>query len=112
MENEKAAIALKYKWRKTWPEHPNDFVGFDPDSLDRNGVPETIGRFYLSHMPDGLAWRWFSQWRPLDHSGALSSGVAATEREAAKAIENAYDRMKADLRGTRPGTRLTFWCAD
>lgn len=87
-------VQLKYKWRKTWAEHPNDYVGFDPDSLDRNGAPETIGRFYLSHMPEGLGWRWFFQWRAGEYQDALPSGIASTEREAAHAIEAAYERLK------------------
>lgn len=94
MDREKAAIALKYKWRKTWADQPNDYVGFDPNSLDRTGKPETIGRFYLSHMPNGLAWRWFFHWRAGEYQGALPSGIALTERQAAMPIEAAYDGLK------------------
>ncbi|MBB4063703.1 hypothetical protein [Gellertiella hungarica] len=93
MENGKAAIELKYKWRKTWPEHPDDYVGYDPNCIGADGKPEVIGRFYISHLPEGMGWRWFSQWRPLEFKSGMPSGVERTEREAAKAVEEAYEYL-------------------
>lgn len=81
---------LKYHWRQTWVDKPDDYVGEDPGNLDQVGNPSTIGRFYLTHIPGGTAWRWFVQWVPPGGGVDLPSGVAQSEREAAKAIEVAY----------------------
>lgn len=88
-------IQLKYRWRKTWADKPDDFVGKDPDNVDQFGSPSTIGRFYLAHIPGGMAWRWFVQWHPPGAGVVLPSGVAQSEREAAKAIEDNYDWLKS-----------------
>lgn len=88
-------IELKYKWRRTWADRENDFLGEDPDNLDQFGNPSTIGRFYLTHIPGGVAWRWFVQWVPPGGGVELPSGVAQSEREAAKAIEDSYDWLKS-----------------
>jgi hypothetical protein len=70
-------IMLKYKWRKTWPDRENDFVCVD------DGV--TVGRIYIHHMG---AWVWFMN----ADEFVCSNGSADTPREAARCLEDAYDR--------------------
>ncbi len=87
-------IVLKYKWRKTWPDRENDFVGRDPDTPDHLGAPSTIGRFYLTRTPDGERWVWYMQWGGNDRERVNTSGLSLTAREAAKEIENNFDKLK------------------
>lgn len=62
--------------------------------LAHAGNPVVIGRFYLAHVPGGMAWRWFMQWMPERGGVLLPSGVADSEREAASKIEAAYDALR------------------
>lgn len=93
-------ITLKYRWRQTWPDKPDDYSGRDPGTLDHAGNPVVIGRFYLAHVPGGMAWRWFMQWMPERGGVLLPSGIAESEREAARAIEDAYDAVKPSAGNT------------
>ena len=90
-----AEITLKYKWRKSWDDKENDFVGFDPDHLDQFGKPVCIGRFYLGHVAGGKDWQWFGQWRPDWVNAAMPTGRAESARHAAQSIERAYDHLRA-----------------
>lgn len=82
---ERPEITLKYRWRHTWPDRENDFVGYDGEAL--------IGRFYIFQMPGNeTAWRWFLQ---AEIARGGQTGHADTARAAAKALEDAYDAAKA-----------------
>lgn len=85
----------RYKWRKTWPDRENDFVGYDPATPDHVGEPATIGRFHLQWIPGGEKWLWSMQWGSNGRELITTNGIADTPREAAKAIEESYDRLKA-----------------
>lgn len=102
-------ITLKYRWRQTWADKPDDYVGKDPGNLDQFGNPSTIGRFYLAQIPGGMAWRWFTQWAPPGAGAHLPSGVSQSEREAAKAIEDAYDQIR-DIAATKPKNKNRSPC--
>lgn len=88
-------IRLKYRWRKTWDDVPDDYVGIDPSRTDRFGKLLRFGRFRLGHIPSGTGWLWYLQWSPDDYEGVLQSGVASTAREAAKSIEDAYESLNS-----------------
>lgn len=93
-------IKLKYRWRQTWPDRDNDFVGTDPDRLDQFGNPVTIGRFYLGYVGTVEMWRWFVQYQPGPVGIVLPSGHCDSPREAAKQIEEAYDALIASAGST------------
>lgn len=79
----------RYRWRRTWPDRPNDFIGFDGD--------RTIGRICLDErLPGGAKWRWFYQaWgEGIDPRYNGSVGEASSARLAAKEIEDRYDRAR------------------
>ncbi len=86
-------VQLKYMWRKTWEDVPDDFEGIDPSREDFFGKPLKFGRIFLGHVPEGTGWLWCLQWSPHGYGDILPSGVAATAREAAKAMEDAYDEI-------------------
>ena len=88
-------IVLKYKWRKTWPDRENDFVGIDPSTLDQLGNHTKIGRFYLQWVPGGERWLWSMYWGSRGRELIKTEGISETPREAAREIEMAYDKLKA-----------------
>ncbi|MBX3580856.1 MAG: hypothetical protein KF810_03030 [Rhizobiaceae bacterium] len=82
-------IELRLKWRRTWPDRENDFVGVDPIS------GKTIGRFHVSSAGnDAGKWIWLYQasFPGLPWAEIHRSGFEATPREAAKAIEDTWFR--------------------
>lgn len=79
-------IQLKYRWRQTWPEREDDFVGYDGDV--------SIGRFYKYMAPGGYTWRWFFD-AVLQGTGVARGGMCDTAREAAHEIERWYDAVIA-----------------
>lgn len=83
-------IKLKYRWRKTWPDSENDFLGKDGD--------ETIGRFYLHRAAEGLRWYWHMQWDANGRERVQLSGLCEKPREAAQKIEQNYDRLRELLK--------------
>lgn len=79
----------KYRWRLTWPDKPDDFVGHEGG--------RSFGRFY--RKIGGLAdedWWWTMNCADLDpRFGSGTSGLAATAREASRMVEEVYDAAKA-----------------
>ncbi|OJU12276.1 MAG: hypothetical protein BGN85_09485 [Alphaproteobacteria bacterium 64-11] len=79
----------RYRWRHTWPDKGDDFMGFDGD--------RKIGRIYrAAWSPDGGAWCWYWQadGPDIDRRYSGSAGTVKTARLAAKVIEDLYDRAK------------------
>lgn len=79
-------IKLKYRWRKTWPDHENDFVGYDGANK--------LGRFYELRTPEGMKWVWYYQYDHGDRDNPAPTGISDTPREAAREIEVTYDRLR------------------
>ena len=84
-------IKLEYRWRKTWPEVEDDFVGRDGE--------ETIGRFYKHRAAEGMRWYWHMQWGGDRRDRVQLSGLCREPREAAREIERNYDLLKKIISG-------------
>jgi hypothetical protein len=72
----------RYLWRKTWPDHENDFVGYDGANK--------LGRFYELRTPEGMKWVWYFQFDHGTRGNPAPTGISDTPREAAKELERAY----------------------
>ena len=81
-------MKLRYKWRKTWPDSENDFVGFDGDCK--------IGRFHVTNSSGEEKWVWFLQAEEpdVDRGAVTLNGVADSAREAARQLEESYIKAK------------------
>lgn len=80
-------IELRLKWRKTWPDREQDFVGLDELSGTK------VGRIYVSVAGDTTgSWLWHYQASlpGLPWSSLNRGGVEETARRAAKAIEDVW----------------------
>lgn len=90
MIDEPEKIELKLRWKKTWPDRENDFVGHAPN------FEASVGRIQLAeHGPQQNSWSW-SLTAAGEHVrregiGALT-GVEPSPREAARAVETAWFR--------------------
>ncbi len=86
--------SLRYRWRRTWEDQPRDFVCETDDG-------ELIGRIYFNvgttTQPEH--WQWFLNG---EYEGRqLNSGGRAPGRmEAARAVEDEYERVIARLDAT------------
>lgn len=85
---------IKYRWRKTWSDQENDFVGHDPSNPNHIGDPSMIGRFYKLRTPDGERWAWYMQWGGNYRERVNTAGLSDTPREAAHEIERNFDKLK------------------
>lgn len=88
MSEEPEKIELKLKWKKTWPDRENDFVGHTPN------FDHPVGRIQLiEHGPQQNSWSWSltapGEYVRREGIGALT-GVEPSPREAAKAVETAW----------------------
>lgn len=82
---------LRYRWRRTWEDHPRDFVCETDDG-------ELIGRIYFNvgSTSQPPHWQWFLNG---EYKGfQLNSGGRVPARmDAARAIEDEYERVTARL---------------
>lgn len=86
----------KYQWRRTWGKEPGlngepheDYIGHDGD--------QNIGRIYLDHQTlKAGTWRWAGGMPKGCRSMVLpNSGWLPTSAEAAKMVEDYWDKMLA-----------------
>lgn len=78
---------LKLKWRRTWPDNPDDYVGVDPKhgNIGRIYRYTTGGRDYI-----GWFWTMYASGAGISRP-AVCSGYAGTPREAASKVEGAWE---------------------
>lgn len=94
---------LKLKWRKTWPDRPDDYVGF----AEGDGHP--IGRIIKGaggNWANRNRWSWYYQaFMPgLSGNKLPSGGIEDTARSAALEIEKVWSAAIAsrqDLIGSQ-----------
>jgi hypothetical protein len=87
----------KYRWRRTWPDETDidgkpfeDYCAFDDDL--------NAGRIRLDRESLKKAqWHWSGSYPPRFRGKPIvpNAGYAPTAAEAAKAVEEYWDRMKA-----------------
>ena len=72
------------KWRRTWPDKPDDFSCDAPDHL-------CVGRVYLKIEGDNVLWRWFF------HAGVADKAAAdtGTTKEQSLAEREIAQRWRA-----------------
>jgi hypothetical protein len=91
----RAGADLRFRWRLTWSERDDDFCASDPEINvgSRERPSSTFGRTYATHGgPQRGRWWWGAH-----GTAKLADGFAETATEAARLIEGAYLRWKADL---------------
>jgi hypothetical protein len=83
---------MPYTLRRTWPEddrRSNDYVVcFDG---------REVGRMYLTIVPGGDRWRWWSIYINRDVQmveGVASVGIASDFEQAKQEFRNSFDRMR------------------
>lgn len=86
---------LKYSWRRTFKEYAGDYVGFDITVRDQSGAPLRLGRISRTDTAKGVQWSWSLEGPTSLLEQVQRAGLAATEREAAKAVEDAYEELRA-----------------
>ena len=76
----------RLRWRKTWPDVADDFVA------EAAGHPDPVGRIYRTVGSDETRrWAWsLTAFGAGIHRPAVSSGGAASPREAARDVEEAW----------------------
>lgn len=78
-------IPIRYRWRRTWPDQDQDFVGED-GSL-------TIGRFYWAVGTEGeMCWFWFLQGLMFNEP-APNGRCVGPARAVAAMIEDLHDEL-------------------
>lgn len=86
----KPGIRLRYRWRRTWEDHPRDFVCEDEGGL--------VGRIYhnVGTTTQPAHWQWFlnGEYRGYQMS---SGGREPGRLAAARAVEDAYEKAKARI---------------
>jgi len=88
MVEEPEKIELRLRWKKTWPDRENDFVGHAPN------FEASVGRIQLvEHGPQQNSWSWSltaaGEHVRREDIGALT-GSEPSPREAARAVENSW----------------------
>jgi hypothetical protein len=94
---------LRLGWEKTCPDSENDFAARDHDGM-------AVGRFHwVERSPTGPYWSWtltaFDE-SPTDETGPHHGAIQGTARDAARVVENAYERCLAA--GLIPWYRRSF----
>jgi hypothetical protein len=79
-------IQLRLKWRRTWPDIENDFVG-----LDERAQGGIVGRIIWNKIHEGEHWTWsMTAFGPGINRPHECHGRLPTPREAAAAVEAAW----------------------
>ncbi len=86
----KSVERLRYRWRRTWEDHPRDFVCLAGD--------EVVGRIYynVGSTSQKPHWQWFVNG---EYKGAQlnSAGREPGRMDAARAVEDEYEKARARI---------------
>lgn len=75
---------LRYRWKKTWPDAEDDFVGIDGEMR--------FARIYKNqHGPQAGTWFWSMTLEDGRRGNGEMDGICPSARLAAAACEAAYD---------------------
>ena len=90
-------ITLRLRWRKTWEDVEDDFIGYVPGLVDTLGRPvRKIGRIHIIQgNPHAGEFVWYYQacLPGLPWAALTRGGWEPTAREAAKQIEDIWFRV-------------------